>query len=71
MDSSRSEPTNCRITPSPPLVVTAPACAVASPAMIRSRVVLPAPFAPTRATVAPSPTRNETSSNSARPSGSW
>ena len=36
---------------------------------MRSRVVLPAPLAPTSATLAPSPTRNETSSSSTRPSG--
>ena len=38
--------------------------------MILSSVVLPAPFAPTSATLAPSPTRNDTSSSSTRPSGS-
>ena len=37
--------------------------------MIRSSVVLPAPLAPTSATLAPSPTRKETSSSSSRPSG--
>ena len=36
--------------------------------MIFSRVVLPAPLAPTSATLAPSPTRNDTSSSSTRPS---
>ena len=50
--------------------VTAPACGARSPVMIRSSVVLPAPLAPTRATLAPSPTRNDTSSSSTRPSGS-
>src|SRR4051794_34354444 len=39
--------------------------------MIRSSVVLPAPLAPTKAAFAPSPTRNDTSSSSRRPSGSW
>ena len=62
--------TICRITPSPPERVTAPACGLMSPVMIRSRVVLPAPLAPTSATLAPSPTRNEMSSSNTRPSGS-
>ena len=57
------------LTPSPPLRVTTPACGVSSPVMIRSSVVLPAPLAPTSATLAPSPTRNDTSSSSTRPSG--
>ena len=39
-----------------------------SPRMIRNRVVLPAPFAPMSAEIAPSPTRNETSSSRDRPS---
>jgi len=38
--------------------------------MILSSVVLPAPFCPMSAVVDPSPTRNETSSSSGRPSGS-
>ncbi len=63
-------PTIWRITPSPPERVTAPSCGTRSPVMIRSSVVLPAPFAPTSATFAPSPTRKETSSRSTRPSGS-
>ena len=63
-------PTICRITPSPPLRVTTPAFGASSPVMIRSSVVFPAPLAPTSATLAPSPTRNETSSSSTRPSGS-
>ena len=62
--------TICRITPSPPVRVTAPACGTRSPVTIRSSVVFPAPLAPTSATLAPSPTRNETSSSSTRPSGS-
>ena len=37
---------------------------------MRSSVVLPAPFGPTSATLAPSPTRNDTSAKSSRPSGS-
>ena len=41
-----------------------------SPATIRSSVVLPAPFGPTSATFAPSPTRKLTSAKSTRPSGS-
>ena len=56
--------------PSPPERVTTPACGTRSPVMIRSSVVLPAPLAPTSATLAPSPTRNDTSSSSTRPSGS-
>ena len=66
----RIPPMNCRITPSPPLVVTVPDCGVTSPAMSRIRVVLPAPFGPTSAATVPSPTRNEASSSSTRPSGS-
>ena len=62
-------PTNCGITPSPPLTVTVPPCGCSSPESSLSRVVLPAPFGPTSATAAPSPTRNETSPSSARPSG--
>src|SRR5215813_2577683 len=41
-----------------------------SPATMRSNVVLPAPFGPTSATFAPSPTRKLTSWKSTRPSGS-
>src|SRR5262245_19483195 len=41
-----------------------------SPATMRSNVVLPAPFGPTSATLAPSPTRKLTSANSCRPSAS-
>ena len=41
---------NWRITPSPPLRDTEPLVGVRSPAMIRSRVVFPEPFGPTRAT---------------------
>ncbi|CAM5246432.1 hypothetical protein SALBM135S_03517 [Streptomyces alboniger] len=67
--SSRTEPTNCGITPSPPLTLTLPPCGWSSPEISRSSVVLPAPFAPTRATTEPSPTRKETSPSSARPSG--
>ncbi len=37
---------NCRITPRPPLRDTEPAVGARSPAMIRSRVVLPDPFGP-------------------------
>ena len=42
----------------------------AAPRMIRSSVDLPAPLAPMSADVVPSPTRNETSSSSGRPSAS-
>ena len=61
---------NCRITPSPPLVVTVPDCGITSPAISLISVVLPAPFGPTSAATVPSPTRNEASSSSTRPSGS-
>lgn len=67
--SSRTEPTNCGITPSPPLTDTVPPCGWSSPDRSRSSVVFPAPFAPTRATTAPSATRNEASPSSTRPSG--
>ena len=67
--SSRTEPTNCGITPSPPLTVTAPPCGCSSPAISRSSVVLPAPLAPTNATDAPSPTRKDTSPSRTLPSG--
>ena len=70
MVASRTEPMNWRMTPRPPERATVPAVGVRSPAMIRSSVVLPAPFAPTRAAFAPSPTRKLTSSSSTRPSGS-
>ena len=66
--SSPIMPMNWRITPSPPERAIAPACTGRSPATIRSSVVLPAPFGPTSATLAPSPTRNDTSANSSRPS---
>ena len=66
-DSSRTEPTNWRITPSPPDRPTEPSCGSMSPATSRSRVVLPAPLAPTSATFAPSPTRKETSRQQAPP----
>ena len=58
------------MTPSPPLVVTVPDCGVRSPAISRISVVFPDPFGPTSAATAPSPTRNEASSSSTRPSGS-
>jgi hypothetical protein len=63
-------PMNWRITPSPPERAMPPIGVGRSPATIRSSVVLPAPFGPTSATLAPSPTRNDTSANSSRPSGS-
>ena len=63
--SSRTLPMNCRMTPSPPLRVTAPSDAVRSPASIRSSVVFPVPLGPMSATFAPSPTRNVTSRSSA------
>ena len=68
--SPRSVPTIWRITPRPPVRVTTPAWGTRSPVMMRSSVVLPAPLAPTSATLAPSPTRNDTSSSRTRPSGS-
>src|SRR5688500_5152324 len=60
---------NWRITPRPPLRATAPSSGTRSPATIRSSVVFPAPFSPTSAARAPSPTRKETPSSSTRPSG--
>ena len=50
--------------------VTTPAWGTRSSVMMRRPVGVPAPLAPTSATLAPSPTRNETSSSSTRPSGS-
>src|SRR5690625_4548833 len=72
---SSSSPTvspvmNWRITPRLPSRVTAPACGASSPVTIRTRVLLPAPLAPIRATRSPAPTRSETSLSSGRPSGS-
>ncbi len=67
--SSRTEPMNWRMTPRPPVRATDPASGTRSPEMIRSSVVLPAPFSPTSAARTPSPTRNDTSSSSTRPSG--
>ena len=69
VDSSPIMPMNWRITPSPPARAIAPLRTGRSPATILSSVVLPAPFGPTRATLAPSPTRNDTSAKSSRPSG--
>ena len=68
MLSSRTLPMNWRMTPSPPLRVTAPSDAVRSPARMRSNVVFPVPFGPMSATLAPSPTRKVTSRRSRRPS---
>src|SRR5699024_4438941 len=56
--------------PSPPEHTMVPEWGVSSPVTRRSSVVLPAPLAPTRATLAPSPTRKATSSRSTRPSES-
>ncbi len=67
--SSLTDPTNCGITPSPPLVVTVPASGLSSPEMIFSSVLLPAPFGPTRASTSPCPTRKLASLSSIRPSG--
>src|SRR5580765_7985853 len=69
VESSRTVPMNWRITPSPPERVTAPSWGARSPAMIRPSVVLPVPLGPIRATLAPSPTRSETSLSSGLPSG--
>ena len=69
VEESRTEPTNWRITPSPPDREMLPLCGFRSPAMILVSVVLPDPFAPTSATLAPSPTRNVMSSSNTRPSG--
>jgi len=58
------------MTASPPARVTLPEAGLSSPPMIRSKVVLPEPFAPISAAAAPSPTRKLTSSSRVRPSGS-
>ena len=70
VESSPIMPMNWRITPSPPDRAMPPVWTGRSPATIRSSVVLPAPLGPTSATLAPSPTRNDTSAKSSRPSGS-
>jgi Tfp pilus assembly protein PilX len=70
VDSSRTEPINWRITPSPPVIETAPLSGLMSPQIIRIKVVLPEPFGPINATLAPSPTRKFTSLRSKRPSDS-
>ncbi len=67
---SRMEPMNCRITPTPPRLAMVPACGAMSPATSRNSVVFPAPLGPIRADLEPSPTRNDTSLNSTRPSPS-
>ncbi len=67
--SSRIEPTSCGMTARVPSSATAPSAPWRSPPMIRSKVVLPTPLAPTRATWSPSPTRNDTSSNRVAPPG--
>ena len=51
--SSRTDPTNCGMTPTPPLVVTVPISGSSSPVISRASVLLPAPFGPTSATTAP------------------
>jgi hypothetical protein len=61
---------NCGMTPIVPLVATEPVCIGSSPAIRRSSVDLPAPFAPTNATTPPAGTRKDTSSSSGVPSGS-
>ena len=58
------------MTPMPPLELTEPDCGARSPAASRISVVFPAPLGPTSAAIVPSPTRNDTSSRSTRPSGS-
>ena len=50
-------------------MLTTPESGRTSPRMIFSSVDLPAPFAPMSAETVPSPTRNDTSSSSGRPSG--
>ena len=67
--SSSTRPIIWSITPSPPDRDTVPSCGARSPATIRRSVVLPAPFGPTSATFAPSPTRRSTDVRSALPSG--
>ena len=66
--SSRTDPMNWRITPRPPVIATAPSSGFKSPQIMRIKVVLPDPFGPISATLAPSPTRNETSFSNTRPS---
>ena len=56
---SRIEPTSWGMTAMRPSTVTVPSAPASSPPMMRRRVVLPTPLAPTRATWSPSPTRND------------
>ena len=58
------------MTPSPPVIATAPSSGFKSPQIMRIKVVLPDPLGPISATFAPSPTRNETSFSNTRPSES-
>ncbi len=62
-------PMNWRMTAIEPPHTIEPSCGSRSPAIIRIKVVLPAPFGPTSAAVAPLGTRKVTSSSSGRPSG--
>lgn len=70
--SSRTVPPvmNCRITASEPDRETPPESGTTSWVMMRSSVLLPAPFAPIKATRSPCPTLNDTSLSSERPSAS-
>src|SRR5438034_6691825 len=61
---------NWRIRPTRPSTRIAPAVGRSSPAMIRSNVDLPIPFAPISAACSPSGTRNDTPSKSVHPPGS-
>jgi len=61
---------NWRITPSPPVTIICPESGSRSPAIIRNSVVFPEPLGPISATLAPSPTRKETSLNKTLPSES-
>ncbi|CAB5008806.1 unannotated protein [freshwater metagenome] len=70
VEPSRTVPINWRITPKPPEIATFPFSGAKSPEIILTSVVLPEPFGPISATLAPSPTRNETSFRSTRPSES-
>src|SRR5579864_4844413 len=62
---ARSDAAVARVITTPP-IVTVPADGAMSPASMRSVVVLPAPFGPSRATISEPPTSNDTSSTATR-----
>ena len=72
---SRTEPMNCRMTPSPPARVITPRCGARSPATSRSSVDFPAPFAPTTPITSPGATVRSRPSKRMRwpypPARSW